>query len=828
MDKKELLQIIEEAVKNGTTELDLSSSSLSQLPAEISQLTNLTVLILNGNELKELPPEISQLTNLIELHLSFNSLRELPLELSQLTNLAYLSLSYNNLRYLSPEIGQLTNLIRLDFRANYLTSLPPEIGQLTNLSELYLSVNNLRELPPEVGQLTDLTWLDVRQNNLSELPSKIGQLANLITLDLSVNNLRELPLEISQLTNLIKLNLSSNRLIVLPPEINQLTNLTRLHIDDNHLNELPPGIGQLTNLTWLDLGKNPLEIPPLEIARNGTKSILLFFQQLAREGMAYLYEAKLLIVGEGEAGKTSLAQKIIDPSYELLANQATTEGIDIVPWHFPHTPEQEFQVNIWDFGGQEIYHATHQFFLTKRSLYVLVADNRKEHTDLYYWLNVVELLSDNSPLLIVQNEKDDRSVEINIRELRGRFDNLKETLPTNLKTNRGLDDILRHLKHHLSSLPHVGDKIPKTWFRVREALEASDQDYISLAEYRTLCRDNGLERMADQDQFSGYLHDLGVCLHFQDDLLLKQTVILKPTWGTDAVYRVLDNEGVKKNLGQFSQDDLALIWAEEKYAAKQAELLQLMTKFKLCYPLPHQPGWYIAPQLLTKNQPGYDWNEANNLLLRYEYKFMPKGIMTRFIVVMHPYIETQSHVWRSGIILFKGGIMGDKDSTRAEVIEYYDRREITVRIAGRYKRDLMIHIVKELDEIHATYARLKVSKLVPCHCSLCQDSQTPHFYDFESLRRRLAVGRREVECDLSYEMVNVRALLDDISRPSAGSGQSEAADLQMLIDANKRRRQKLKEKEGTLGLSADPALLIEIENIEAELERLQAELDRLA
>ena len=27
---------------------------------------------------------------------------------------------------------------------------------------------------------------------------------------------------------------------------------------------------------------------------------------------------------------------------------------------------------VWDFGGQQIYHATHQFFLTKSSLYVLV------------------------------------------------------------------------------------------------------------------------------------------------------------------------------------------------------------------------------------------------------------------------------------------------------------------------------------------------------------------------------------------------------------------------------------------------------------------------
>nr|WP_225894080.1 hypothetical protein [Atlanticothrix silvestris] len=66
---------------------------------------------------------------------------------------------------------------------------------------------------------------------------------------------------------------------------------------------------------------------------------------------------------------------------------------------------EDFRVNIWDFGGQEIYHQTHQFFLSKRSLYALVADTRKENTDFYWWLNVVELLSDNSPVIIIKNEQ---------------------------------------------------------------------------------------------------------------------------------------------------------------------------------------------------------------------------------------------------------------------------------------------------------------------------------------------------------------------------------------------------------------------------------------
>ncbi|WP_366558215.1 hypothetical protein [Okeania sp. SIO3B5] len=79
-----------------------------------------------------------------------------------------------------------------------------------------------------------------------------------------------------------------------------------------------------------------------------------------------------------------------------LKEEESTKGIKVNQWNFQITNQHEFQMNIWDFGGQEIYHATHQFFLTKRSLYILVVDTRQENTRFDYWLNIVELLSDNS------------------------------------------------------------------------------------------------------------------------------------------------------------------------------------------------------------------------------------------------------------------------------------------------------------------------------------------------------------------------------------------------------------------------------------------------
>ncbi|WP_228057979.1 COR domain-containing protein [Nostoc sp. LEGE 12447] len=507
-------------------------------------------------------------------------------------------------------------------------------------------------------------------------------------------------------------------------------------------------------LKTLDINGNPLENPPIEIAAKGIDAIRDYFRQLEAEGTDYLYEAKLLIIGEGGVGKTTLANKIEDQNYQLR-EEDSTKGIEVVKWRFPMDNGRKFQVNIWDFGGQEIYHATHQFFLTKRSLYVLVADTRKEDTDFYYWLNVVELLSDNSPLLIIKNEKQNRYREINERELRGQFTNLKETLPTNLATNRGLEQVLQQIKHHVKNLPHIGSPLPKTWVKVREALESDARNYIGLDEYLNICQQNGFTQRKDKLQLSSYLHDLGVCLHFQEDPLLNKTVILKPKWGTDAVYKVLDNEEVISNLGSFTRSDLANIWCEDEYATMHDELLRLMINFKLCYEIPRSQGKYIAPQLLSANQPFYNWDETNNLILRYTYEFMPKGIITQFIVAMHELMNEQQCVWKSGVVL-------SKDQTKAEVIEYYGKREIKIRVSGRHKRDLMTIVTHELDKIHDSYNRLKYNKLIPCNCVTCKDSQEPHFYTLENLRNRLAKQKYDVECDISYEKANVLSLIDDV------------------------------------------------------------------
>ncbi|NEO79069.1 COR domain-containing protein [Moorena sp. SIO4G3] len=687
------------------------------------------------------------------------------------------------------------------------SSVLEEVFELKQLKQLNLSGNKIKSIPESLGNLSNLTELDLGNNQLTNLPESLGNLSNLTELYLGNNQLTNLPEFLGNLSNLTELDLSWNQLTNLPESLGNLSNLTRLYLWENQLTNLPEYLGNLSNLTELYLSGNPLVVPPPEVASKGIDGIQQYFRQLREEGEAYIYEAKLLIVGEAGAGKTSLAKKIQDPQYQLQDNQKSTEGIDVIKWSFPLDHEREFKVNIWDFGGQEIYHATHQFFLTKRSLYTLVADSRKEDTDFYYWLNSVEQFSDNSPLLIIKNEKQDRRREINESALRGQFTNLKDTLPTNLKTNRGLENITDEIKHYIKKLPHVGQPLPKTWVKVRQALENDSRNYISLDKYLDICETNGFTLLEDKLQLSRYLHDLGVCLHFQqqEDSLLYKIVILKPEWATDAVYNVLDNPKVINNKGKFTRNDLKRIWQDDKYASTRGELLELMKKFQLCYEIPDCKDTFIAPQLLSDNQPDYDWNPSHNLILRYAYPdFMPKGIITRLIVVMHHYIDQQQYVWKSGVIL-------TKDNTKAEVVEYYGKREIKIRVAGRDKRGLLSIVAYELDKINASYQRLKYSQLIPCNCPKCKDSQSPHSYPFETLLKFIEDQQDSIQCQKSYQMVNVWSLLGDI------------IDLDKLVSNNQHDINKLVDVKGDIKQSV--FILAQHGNISGDFYKLMTHIN---
>jgi hypothetical protein len=789
------LRVQIEAVRHGRRKkLDFGSAALSRVPDEIFELLHLEELDLRSNDIAVVPERIRELTNLKVLDLTGNPLRECP-------DMPGLILDWETLlrcgQGLPPE-----NLLGLRVdpsstnvpAARYFASFPNlrtlRIGSMAFLG-VSAAVERLIESLPDIGSLEDLVFWRVQ---MAEVPPVIRTLKRLRVLALSHAGLQMIPEWLSELENLTAIYLGRNRLTSLPESLAKLPHLQEIYLFDNPFRELPLALFRAPSLVYVDLTNflgegritdvpinildapqlrtlllfgHPIQTPPPEIIHQGVEAIKTYWRQQQESGTDYLCEAKLLILGEAGAGKTSLSKKIRNPDYQLQ-DESSTQGIEVLPWNFfsyvrvkqpsgERVLPRDFRVNIWDFGGQEIYHSTHQFFLTRRSLYALVADDRKEDTDFRYWLQVVELLSDSSPLFIVQNEKQDRRRDIDLPSLRARFSNLKGTHRINLADNRGLADLINAISQELERLPHIGTPLPATWKRVREVLEKNPRNYLGLEEYLTICQQHGFTRREDKLQLSGYLHDLGICLHFQDDPVLKHTIILKPRWGTDAVYRVLDDRAVLNNRGRFGLADLARIWAEEEYAAMRHELLRLMMRFQLCYQLPEGDS-YIAPQLLSPGQPPYSWDDRANLVLRYEYDFMPKGMLTRFIVSTHHLIPDHALVWKFGVIL-------QREGTRAEIIEDYSRRKITVRISGPDTLGLLAIVDDHLERIHRSFPRLKYDRYLPCNCQMCSQRLEPYAYSLTDLKDFAATGD-QIQCRTSRKLVDAAALIRDVL-PSA-------------------------------------------------------------
>jgi Leucine-rich repeat (LRR) protein len=767
------------------TQLDLTGNQITSIPEALGQLSNLTKLYLMSNQITAIPEAIGQLSNLTSLFLMINQITAIPEALGQLSNLTSLFLGSNEITSIPDAIGQLSNLRGLDLMRNQITSIPEAIGQLSNLTLLSLGDNQITSIPEAIEQLSNLTELSFSGNQITAIPDALGQLSNLTSLDLSGNQITSIPDAIRQLSNLTQLDLTGNQITAIPEVIGQLSNLTSLDLGDNQITAIPEAIRGMEKLEKLDLRGNPMPIPPEILGDSRSyepgdlRTILdFYFQTRNPNDTEELNEAKLLIVGEGESGKTTLANKLLNPDYQLKEQEPSTEGIDVIRWEFPQANGKPFRVHIWDFGGQEIYHATHQFFLTERSLYILLVDNRRENPNLCYWLNIIELLSNSSPVFLVQNEKQDRRCEINVSQLRRDFDNLIEKpLTTNLADNRGLETLQRALQNRITTLDHISKPIPKHWAKVRHVLEkyAQRQTHIEVSEFYDICATHGFDKSDKQAMLSlsKYLHELGIILHFQTNAdkkksILLNWVILRPEWATNAVYQVTDNQQVIANCGYFTDENLSEIWIDRQYQCLHDELLELMENFKICYPIPGQRGHYIAPQRLPLEAPKYDWDDTDNLIVRYKYEFMPKGIITRLIVEMHrlicrPNIDPSSGAAREDIVWRDGVLLAD-NYAKAEVIENYHQREIRIRVSGTPKNYLLNSIRHKLREIHDTYdKRLKYEEVIPCNCSQCKGSQNPYSYAFDDLRDRLANRKYTVECGKppSYEEVQVRRLIED-------------------------------------------------------------------
>ena len=291
--------------ENGrVTELDLSGNQLNgEIPTELGNLSNLTVLYISDNKLTgALPQSLTGISGLETFPFHNNPglcapidetfqawLRgiaevrgsscapEDSLEDREVLVKLYDALDgenwTNNANWLNERpirewygvtndaSGRVNGLL-LD--GNELTGeLPAELGSLSNVQRLELGNNKLSgEIPTELGSLSNLQRLELGNNKLTgEIPTELGNLGNLGILLLGSNQLTgEIPMELGSLSNLETLVINFNQLTgEIPKELGNLSNLELLDLSSNRLTgEIPTVLGSLSNLRTLNLAYNHL------------------------------------------------------------------------------------------------------------------------------------------------------------------------------------------------------------------------------------------------------------------------------------------------------------------------------------------------------------------------------------------------------------------------------------------------------------------------------------------------------------------------------------------------------------------------------------------
>jgi len=830
------------------TQLYLSANRLESLPSEIRNLSKLKIFFINANRLSGVPREIKELRNLTALYLNSNQITRLPPEIQSLTNLFTLNLKGNPLpipfdivgrtdepdkiityyfKHLSEqhetidspvslsfsvgtELHQIivqaaqTKLRFLDLSHKDITSLPETIGELVELTELDLSFNKLLNLPKEVRNLINLRRLDLRYNQFLTFPEEIKDLKNLRSIHLGANQLTTIPSFVENFENLESLKIWYNHILIFPIEVCKLTNLIELNLAYNQLKSLPQQIKDLKHLKRLNLTGNPLPIPPeiLRLRAEFQKILNYYFQHGPKKP---LHEVKVLIVGQGAVGKTSLIKRLLDDSFN--PHETKTDGIAINQWHLPvpstaHSTSSgqdsgsaDIRLNLWDFGGQEIMHATHQFFLTKRSLYVLVLDSRldEQNNRVEYWLKIIQSFGGDSPIIVVCNKCDEHSLDLNWKGLQEKYPTIKAFAKRlSCKTGEGLMELRSLIAQEVGQLPHLNDELLLTWFAVKTRLEQMEANYIGYNEYQQMCETEQVTDELSQQTLLGFLHDLGIVLHFHDHPILEDTNVLNPEWVTRGIYQLVNSNELFQRKGELERSALAHILPAAEYPrSKHQFILDMMRKFELCFDFAESAGErFLVPDLLSREEP-YTGEWGDSLAFQYHYDILPGSVISRFMVRMHAYIHQKTY-WRNGVVL-----LSDDGQNRALIKADTEDRKIFIHVGGHPEtRSLFLAIIRaDFRKIHATIPKLNLKEVIPLpgHPDVTID-----YADLLKLRERGISTYYYPKADAE---INVNQLLDGLN-PTAlkGNATSLPSALQQQMIAFLKRLPNLHDPAGQRAL----------------------------
>ncbi|PTP09655.1 hypothetical protein CWN85_10515 [Vibrio splendidus] len=536
---------------------------------------------------------------------------------------------------------------------------------ITTLSLEYCKLHSLRF----INSFPNLTMLKAPGNFIS----KLGHLKNK--------------------TNLEHVNLFNNNIMNIPKEYGDNFIISEYYSDD---------VGK-GGKSILIVGNNPLVNPSLEIIRRGAEAQQSYFKSMQGE-IEELNEAKIIFLGPGSVGKTSLMKCLSGKPFD--PQEDTTHGINIEKYPIRLQNGSIINAKIWDFGGQQINHTTHQLFLSQRCVYVLVINDRindePQDQKIDYWLQQVKAFGGDSKVIIVRN-KCEQFKHSNLQEglLRSKFRNITQIESVSCKENINIEQLRERLNEEVAKLPMRQMQLPKNWLEVKNEVQciADELDHFSLTKFREICIKHRIVDDIAQQTLQDLLNDLSLIIVFPE-LAAYDMGVLNPYWITDGIYSIINCRQFEKQKGLVTQEEVQGLLDElhpERYKHKAKFIIDSLLKFELCHSVgTDNSNNYLVPSLLPPLDKKIELNNKGkvvSLIFSYE-NLLPKSIFTKFLVRMNKDISADCR-WKSAAILTDISF-----NSKALVIEDDVNKTITITVKGEQARDYFSVIRKTINDLN--------------------------------------------------------------------------------------------------------------------------------
>ncbi|MDR0372154.1 MAG: tetratricopeptide repeat protein [Nitrososphaerota archaeon] len=383
--------------------------------------------------------------------------------------------------------------------------------------------------------------------------------------------------------------------------------------------------------------------------------------------------AKVLLMGDGGSGKTSLARLWV--TGKPINDPHSTRGI-VVNEVKRDLKGGQCTLRIWDFGGQGTYRQFHTLFFSDEkfcdtAICIILLDAWKEETP-EEWLHYIDTYAKKSHPFLVLNKVDERPrADLDSSRYTNKYPQLynqvfklscKYPEKSIIHPKELFNAVDQKIEEYLGK---YSAEYPKSWIDIWDETVkqcCNGKKYLTRQEFTHVCAKYEILNEGTQNTILNQMNCIGTVLTLTD--CSEHAYILDPNWVTDGLYKMLDadvdlDDGFAlsfnkiKNIFQIYEKAKKY---DERYSTNEdiLTLLGILEKHKICLRIEDSDNaLYFLPALLSAQRPETVPDVTEWQTFVYVFDFLPSSLIHQFMV--KHWNETQTHkpiiVWKFGAVL---------------------------------------------------------------------------------------------------------------------------------------------------------------------------------